>query len=94
MFVPDTLTRTGVPPEVAKRIIDYHLTPEQAGEVFQQTRPRLAVYSHVCLPTATDQELLPATRKTYAGPLEIGEDLMVIEVGESVEVRRPPGSSP
>ena len=94
VFVPDTLARTGVPPEIAKRIIDYHLTPEQAGEVFQRTRPRLAVYSHVCLPTATDQELLPATRKTYAGPLEIGEDLMVIEVGESVEVRRPPGSSP
>ena len=86
--------RDGVPPSVAKS--DRRLSPHaRAGRrSVSRDRPGLAVYSHVCLPTATDQELLPATRKTYAGPLEIGEDLMVIEVGESVEVRRPPGSLP
>jgi ribonuclease Z len=30
----------------------------------------------------------------YSGPVEIGEDLMVILVGEKVEVRRPVRSSP
>ena len=30
------------------------------------------------------------TRKTYSGPLELGEDLMVIEIGDTVTVRRPP----
>jgi ribonuclease Z len=47
------------------------------------------VYSHIVLPNATEQDLIPPTRKTYSGPLELGEDLMVIEVGEKVEVRRP-----
>lgn len=35
----------------------------------------------------------PPTRRNSAGPLEIGEDLMVIEVVEKVTVRRPDGPS-
>jgi ribonuclease Z len=94
VFVPETLERAGVPPERAKNIIDYHLTPEQAGGVFSRVKPRLAVYSHVCMPTALEQDIVPATRTTYAGPLELGEDLMVIDVGDSLEVRRTGPSSP
>jgi ribonuclease Z len=86
---PETFQRVGASPEVAKQIIAHHVTPEQAGEVFSRTKPRLAVYSHIVLPSATEQDLIPPTRKTYSGPLELGEDLMVIEVGEKVEVRRP-----
>jgi ribonuclease Z len=89
VFVPETLQRAGVPAERAKNIIDYHLTPEQAGEVFTRTKPKVAVYSHICMPTALEQDLLPPTRRTYAGPLELGEDLMVIEVGNRINVRRP-----
>jgi ribonuclease Z len=33
-------------------------------------------------------ELLPRTRSTYAGPVEVGEDLMSIIIGERIEVRR------
>ncbi len=91
---PDTFVRAGTAPERAKSVIAHHVTPEQAGEVFSRTKPRLAVYSHIVLPTATEQDLIPPTRKTYSGPLELGEDLMVIEVGEKIEVRRPPRSSP
>ena len=53
-------------------------------EVFARTKPKLAVYSPIVLPNATEQDLLPPTRKTYSGPLELGEDLMVIEVGEKL----------
>jgi ribonuclease Z len=91
---PETFQRAGVRPERAKTVIEHHVTPEQAGEVFAKTKPRLAVYSHIVLPIATEQDLIPPTRKTYAGPLEVGEDLMVIEVGEKIEVRRPSRSSP
>jgi ribonuclease Z len=93
VFVPETLERAGVPPERAKSIIDYHVTPKQAGEVFTRAKPKLAVYSHICMPTALEQELLSATRRTYAGPLELGEDLMSIEVGDTINVRRPFASS-
>jgi ribonuclease Z len=93
VFVPATLQRAGVPPDRAKNIIQYHTTPEQAGEVFTRVKPKLAVYSHICMPSATEQDLLPATRKTYAGPLQVGEDLMVIDIGETIEVRNPSRSS-
>ena len=72
-----------------KSVIAHHVTPEQAGEVFSRTKPKLTAYSHIVLPDATEQDLIPATRKTYSGPLELGEDLMVVEVGEKVEARRP-----
>jgi ribonuclease Z len=42
--------------------------------VFALTKPKLAVYSHIVLPNATKQDLIPPTRKTYAGPLELGEE--------------------
>lgn len=88
--VPESFGRAGFPAERAARIVAHHVTPEQAGLVFSRTKPRLAVYSHVCLPGATEQDLVLPTRKNYAGPLAIGEDLMVIEVGEDISVRRSP----
>lgn len=88
---PETFQRAGTPPERAKSVVAHHVTPEQAGEVFSRTKPKLAVYSHIVLPTATEQDLIPPTRKTYQGPLELGEDLMVIEVGDKIAVRRPAG---
>jgi len=91
---PESFQRAGVRPERTNSIIAHHVTPEQAGEVFARTKPRLAVYSHIVQPDASEQDLIPATRKNYAGPVEVGEDLMVIEVGEKIDVRRPARSSP
>jgi ribonuclease Z len=68
-----------------------HSTPEQAGEEFSKIRPKLAVYSHFSLfgtPEPTMEELIMQTRRTYQGPLEIGEDLLAISIGESVAVQR------
>lgn len=94
VVAPETFQRAGTPTERAKSVIAHHVTPEQAGEVFSRVKPRLAVYSHIVLPTATEQDLIPPTRKTYSGPLELGEDLMVIDIGDKIEVRRPARSSP
>lgn len=89
MVAPESLKRAGYAEERTKIIIAHHTTPEQAGELFSKVKLRLAVYSHIVLPSATEQDLIPPTRKTYSGALELGEDLMVIEVGEKIEVRRP-----
>jgi ribonuclease Z len=94
VFVPETLRRAGVPPERAANIVAYHATPAEVGEVFRRTSPRMAVYSHICMPGATDDDLLPPTRSAYAGPLEIGEDLMAIDVGATITVRRRRPPSP
>ena len=73
-------------PEERARVIAHHTTPEDAGRVFTKVAPKLAVYSHIVPPDVPD--VIPHTRKTYSGPLEVGEDLMSIEIGEKVTVRR------
>jgi ribonuclease Z len=71
-----------------KRIAANHTTPEQAGVVFSRTQPKLAVYNHLLLfGGAKAEDLIPATRKHYSGPLLVGEDLMQIEIGENVEAQ-------
>jgi ribonuclease Z len=94
VLVPEALRRAGVPSDRVAGIAALHTTPEQAGGVFARARPRLAVYSHVCPPEAREEALRDATRRTYDGPVELGEDLMVIDVGEQVTIHRParPGS--
>jgi ribonuclease Z len=74
-------------PEQRKAIIEHHTTPEQARIVFSRVKPKLAVYSHIVPPDVP--EVIPHTRKTYAGPLEVGEDLMSIEIGDKIQVRHP-----
>jgi ribonuclease Z len=73
-----------VNPAMTERIIAHHTTGEQAGQVFARVKPRLAVYSH-----APDTEALIAqTRTHYTGPLQGPEDLVVIDVGDKIDVRR------
>lgn len=68
----------------------HHTTPEQAAKVFSRVKPKLAVYSHiVSLWGLNDEELTLRTRKLYAAPFEVGEDLMSFVVGDSVRTERP-----
>jgi len=77
-----------------QRIMAHHTTACGAGTVFARTRPKLAAYTHMVflasekIPPATVGELLAETRRTYNGPLEVGEDLMRFEIGQSVSVQR------
>lgn len=82
----------------ARRVLDVHTTPEDAGRIFSRVKPRLAVYSHLVLfsndPAISPpsvEDVLSRTRTTYQGRVESGEDLMVIEIGEDIAVR--PASS-
>jgi ribonuclease Z len=76
------------------RIMAHHTAPREAGMVFEQTKPKLAVYTHLVflasprIAPASIAELIAETRQTYRGPLEVGEDLMCFEIGETVTVRR------
>jgi ribonuclease Z len=80
---------------VTRSILAVHTSPEDAGRVFARVKPRLAVYSHVVLLTTDPkigapsvEDLVARTRSSYAGPLVVGEDLMTLVVGDTVEVRR------
>jgi ribonuclease Z len=78
-----------------QRIMAHHTTAREAGAVFARAQPKLAVYTHLVflanrqVPPATIVDLIAQTRQTYSGPLEVGEDLMGFEIGETVSVLRP-----
>ena len=92
LLVHEVTAASGTAAETAaqlKRISSNHTTPEQAGEVFARVKPKLAVYNHLLLfGDASVEDLIPATRRNYSGPLLVGEDLMRIEIGDSVETQR------
>lgn len=77
-----------------QRIIGHHTTPYDCGRVFAQTRPKLAAFTHIVqlaspdVPPPTLDQLEAEVRRAYDGPLEIGEDLMSFEIGETVTVKR------
>ena len=73
-------------PKALARILARHISPDQAGTLFTKVAPRLAVFTHIVPSPATAEDLVPVARKTYAGPLAVGYDLMTIVIGATVDV--------
>ncbi|MFO1273156.1 MAG: MBL fold metallo-hydrolase [Rubrivivax sp.] len=73
-----------------RTIMDHHTDPETAGRLFANAKPKLAVYSHIVLPSdprnglqeATTEEILAQTRRSYAGPVVVGRDGLQFVVTE------------
>jgi ribonuclease Z len=81
---PDEIMPDGVNTRQQARVITAHHTdPIEAGQIFARVKPRLAVFSH-----GGSQATLPYVRQNYAGAVEIGEDMMTIAIGDTLEVRR------
>ena len=78
---------TALTPRQMQKVVEHHTKTEEAAVVFAKVKPRLAVYSHIVPPDAAD--LVSDTRKGYSGPVEVGEDLMSIEIGDRIQVHRP-----
>jgi ribonuclease Z len=84
-------TRRNTP--LVNQILGFHSSPEDAGKVFEQVKPKLAVYSHIVLLTGDAtvsppnvSDLMRRTQKVYKGPLQVGEDLLRIEIGDTVHI--------
>jgi ribonuclease Z len=77
---------------VFKIILSHHTKPDEAGVVFTRVKPKLAVYYHFVLlgtpgsPPVTEADVVTMTRKTYTGPLLIGEDLMAFRLDRDAVV--------
>lgn len=65
-------------------IVARHTTPEQAAAIFKKVSPQLAVFSH----SPGTPAIVEQTKRSYSGRVEMGTDLMVIEIGNDVRVRR------
>jgi ribonuclease Z len=70
--------------QLANVSLSVHSTPAQVAAIFEQTRPRLGVYSHIIPPELTSDQLLNAT--DYDGPLLVAEDLMTLTIGDEIVV--------
>jgi ribonuclease Z len=66
-------------------IAEHHTDGVEVGTVLDRIKPKLAVFSHY---NSDPQSTLPLVRRHYAGPVEFGEDSMIIEIGQTIEVRR------
>jgi ribonuclease Z len=73
-----------------ERIMSLHITPEEAGTVFSKVKPKMAVYSHILTFGVSDEELVARTRKTYAGPLVVGTDLMSFQIADTITTKARP----
>ncbi|WP_050625580.1 MBL fold metallo-hydrolase [Bradyrhizobium viridifuturi] len=82
-----------------RAIENHHTSPEEAGKIFAEVKPKLAVYSHIVFasqpPTqdVPEDALLKRTRTTYQGPLVIGHDLMSFVITDKVESFAPDGTA-
>jgi ribonuclease Z len=84
--------------DAAKRsriVLNHHTPPEDAARVFNEAKPRLAVFTHMVIlafdpknyPRPTQESMVKSTRAAgYSGPLEIARDLMSFEIGDTVRV--------
>lgn len=75
-----------------QNIRNNHTSPEEAGQIFTETAPKMAAYTHILRLGGPDypppglDELAARTRTTYGGPLTIGEDLLRFVIGDQVTV--------
>ena len=90
---PELLEKSAL---VRRILMTHHSSPEDAGRDFSRIKPKLAVYTHFSMfsgegvSEVTIPEIIARTRTTYSGPLEAGEDLMSISIGDTVTVHRNP----
>jgi len=74
-------------PDRQKLPLTHHTLPEECGEIFSRVNPKLAVFYHyIQFQGVTLEDIMARTKNVYGGPVLFGEDLMKIEVGDSVNV--------
>ncbi len=69
-------------------IASSHILPVALGKIFELTKPRLAVATHILSNANTTQPTIDGIRKYYDGPLTLGQDFMVFNVSKDKITQR------
>ena len=69
-------------------IASSHTLPVALGKIFEDTKPRLAVATHVLINANTVLPVVDGIRKYYNGPLVVAQDFMVFNVSKDKIVQR------
>jgi ribonuclease Z len=67
-----------------QKVISYHTTPKQAGQIFEAVQPKAAIFTHVLLFGVNEQAVIETTRTCFDGDVRMGHDLMKVGVGDAV----------
>ena len=68
-----------------RTIAAHHTDGAEAGRVFERVKPKLALFSHY---NVAPRPPCRSENKATNGPVEFGEDLITIDIGEDVVVHR------
>ena len=63
-----------------------HSSPKQAGQILAQIQPKLGILVHMLRFGVTEEQVLEALGEYYKGEVKVGEDLMAVDIGDSVYV--------
>jgi len=70
------------------KVMASHTTPQQLGKVLGEIQPKLGLLTHILNYGVTEEHLMDAVRENYSGEVQLGEDLLAVDIGESVSVYR------
>jgi len=75
--------------QAVKLVMEHHASPAEVGRVFAQTRPKLALLTHLVLlnpdPVSVN-EVMTELATEYDGTVMVAEDLLSIEIGRNISV--------
>ena len=72
-----------------KLVMEHHASPAEVGRVFAQTRPKLALLTHLVLlkpDPVSINEVMQQLAAEYDGTVMVAEDLLSIEIGRNISV--------
>lgn len=82
-IAPDALSET----DPKYNIIMHHTSPEQTAKIFNEVKPKLAVYSHIVkLYGRTEEDIMKKAKAIYPGKIMMGEDLMSFIISDTISV--------
>lgn len=68
-------------------IVSAHTNPEEAGRIFSEVNPGLAVFTHILqFHGVTLDEIMSRTKRIYNGHVVMGEDMTSFNIGETVQI--------
>ena len=78
--LPTIAEKNNMPLQIAENVVDEHTPADMLGRVFSIAKPKLGVGTHFFTNEYTIDEAFAGIASTYAGPVVIAQDLMVINV--------------
>ena len=75
--------------QAVKLVMEHHASPAEVGRVFAQTRPKLALLTHLVLlkpDPVSINEVMTQLAAEYDGTVMVAEDLLTIEIGRNISV--------